>query len=47
MLMAEGPPDLRAIAYEVMHPARIEMIEKETAKLLNPPDIPPRCSSCL
>ncbi len=35
----EGPPERRAIPYEVMQPARMEMIENETAKLENP-DIP-------
>ena len=39
----DGPPETSAIPYEVMHPARIEMIEKDTAKLENP-DMP-RCSS--
>src|ERR1700709_369635 len=44
-LIADGPPALSAIEYEVMQPARIEMIENETAKFENP-DIPRR-SSCL
>ncbi len=43
--MVDGPPETRAILYEVMQPARIEMIEKDTAKL-EKPDIP-RWSSCL
>src|SRR5665647_1973868 len=42
---AIGPPELMARPKLVMHPARTEMIENETAKLENP--LIPRCSSCL
>ena len=36
-VIATGPPWLNAIAYEVRHPARIEMIVKEMAKFWKPP----------
>src|SRR5690349_17453950 len=36
-VIATGPPWLNPIAYEVRHPARIEMIVKEIAKFWNPP----------
>src|SRR5215217_9448512 len=45
MVMATGPPAFIAMRYDVMHPARTEMMEKETAKFENP--LSPRCSSCL
>ena len=44
MVMAKGPPAAMAIEYDVMAPARMEMIEKETAKLEKPDSR--RCSSC-
>ena len=36
-VIATGPPWLNAIAYDVRHPARIEMIVNEIAKFWNPP----------
>src|SRR5262245_57895474 len=36
-VIATGPPWLNAIAYDVRHPARIEMIVNEMAKFWNPP----------
>jgi hypothetical protein len=42
--MATGPPAVMAMPYEVIAPARMEMIEKETAKLLKPDSR--RCNSC-
>ena len=44
-LIADGPPEFSAMEYEVMQPARIEMIENDTAKL-EKPDMRRR-SSCL
>ena len=44
-VMASGPPAVIAMPYDVMAPARIEMIENETAKLEKPDSL--RCSSCL
>ena len=35
-VIATGPPCSKAIVYEVRHPARIEMIVNEMAKLLEP-----------
>ncbi|GAA2671234.1 hypothetical protein Apa02nite_019150 [Actinoplanes palleronii] len=35
-VIASGPPAFIAIPYEVIAPARTEMIEKETAKLEKP-----------
>ena len=43
-VIATGPPWLNAIAYDVRHPARIEMIVNEIAKFWNPPI--DRNSSC-
>src|SRR5215470_16735457 len=36
-VIATGPPWLNAIAYDVRHPARIEMIVNEMAKFWKPP----------
>jgi hypothetical protein len=36
-VIATGPPWLKAIEYEVRHPARIEMIVNEMAKFWKPP----------
>ena len=35
-VMAAGPPLCIAMPYDVMQPARIEMIEKDTAKFEKP-----------
>jgi hypothetical protein len=43
-VMAIGPPAVMAMPYEVIAPARMEMIEKETAKFEKPDSR--RCSSC-
>ena len=43
-VMASGPPAFIAMTYDVMAPARMEMIEKETAKFEKPDRR--RCSSC-
>ena len=43
--MAAGPPPFHPLAKVVKQPARIEMIEKEMAKLENPDH--DRLSSCL
>ncbi len=45
IVMANGPPLCIAMPYDVMQPARIEMIENETAKFEKPDNR--RCSSCL
>ena len=42
--MAAGPPLFQPRPNEVKQPARIEMMENEMAKLLNPDQ--ERCSSC-
>ena len=43
-VMTRGPPVAMPSQYDVMPPARIEMIEKLIAKLLNQPSF--RFSSC-
>ncbi len=43
-MMTRGPPVTIPNQNEVVPPARIEMIEKLMAKLLNPPS--PRFNSC-
>ena len=43
--IAIGPPSFQARPNEVKHPARIEMIENEIAKLWKPLQL--RLSSCL
>src|SRR5579883_3123014 len=45
MLMAIGPPETMAIPYDVIAPARIEMMENEMAKFEKP--LNRRCNSCL
>ena len=42
--IATGPPLFQAWPYVVKHPARIEMIENEIAKFVNP--LHERSSSC-